>query len=749
MAENTAELQVLQGNSAFTNNLYKVLAEKEGNVFFSPISVHVVLSMAYQGALDTTAEKFANTLHVPKAKAAAEGYNEIMKRLNSVTNVTLLMANKVFLMEGFQLLSDFENAVTKHFLSEVQLVDFKKNEEAAKTINSWVEVQTREKIKDLIQKDDLDGSTRLVLVNAIYFKGDWKHKFDKERTKTEPFYLNDKDTIDVQMMHIKKKFNYKNDSELQAQVIELPYTNEDLSMFIILPNEKNGIGNLEKKLATMNLTDISKNMWSTEVNLALPKFKIEQTIDLKDALTKLGLGEIFDERKANFGGMIQVGSGNLYVSKVVQKAFIEVNEEGAEAAAATVIFCVILAASLTASTMAENTAELQVLQGNNAFTNNLYKVLAEKEGNVFFSPISVHAVLSMAYQGALDTTAEKFANTLQIPKAKAAAEGYNEIMKRLNSVTNVTLLMANKVFLMEGFQLLSDFESAVTKYFLSEVQLVNFEKNEEAAKTINGWVEVQTREKIKNLIQKEALDSLTRIVLVNAIYFKGDWKHKFDKETTKKEPFYLNDKDTIDVQMMHINNEKFNYKKDSELQAQVIELPYINEDLSMFIILPNEKNGIGNLEKKLATMNLTDISKNMWSTEVNLALPKFKIEETIDLEDALTKLGLGEIFDESKANFRGMIQIGSNENLYVSKVIQKAFIEVNEEGAEAAASTGLHVRMTRSLSIPLEFYADHPFVHCLFLKNSKLTSNHKIGDILFYGKVNSPSSVANYEHNEL
>jgi serpin B len=287
MAENTAELQVLQGNSAFTNNLYKVLAEKEGNVFFSPISVHVVLSMAYQGALDTTAEKFANTLHVPKAKAAAEGYNEIMKRLNSVTNVTLLMANKVFLMEGFQLLSDFENAVTKHFLSEVQLVDFKKNEEAAKTINSWVEVQTREKIKDLIQKDDLDDSTRLVLVNAIYFKGDWKHKFDKERTKTEPFYLNDKDTIDVQMMHIKKKFNYKNDSELQAQVIELPYTNEDLSMFIILPNEKNGIGNLEKKLATMNLTDISKNMWSTEVNLALPKFKIEETIDLKDALTKV------------------------------------------------------------------------------------------------------------------------------------------------------------------------------------------------------------------------------------------------------------------------------------------------------------------------------------------------------------------------------------------------------------------------------------------------------------------------------
>ncbi|XP_063903064.1 leukocyte elastase inhibitor-like isoform X9 [Zophobas morio] len=336
MAEKTAELQVLESNRQFTTSLYNVLAEKAGNVFFSPISVHAVLSMSYQGAKGTTAEKYAATLNVPEAKAAAEGYNVVMNRLNSVPNVTLLMANRVYLMDGYELVPEFSNAVTKNFLSEVQLVNFGANEAAAATINAWVEEKTKEKIKDLISKDDLNGLTRLVLVNAIYFKGDWKHKFDKAATKTEPFYLNDVDSIDVSMMHTKKKFNYKSDEALDAQILEMSYTNEDLSMFIILPNKRNGIAELEKKLATANLTEITQHMWNTEVNVALPRFKVETTMDLKDSLTKLGLGEIFSPGSADFSGMI-TAKEQLYVSKVIQKAFIEVNEEGAEAAAATAI----------------------------------------------------------------------------------------------------------------------------------------------------------------------------------------------------------------------------------------------------------------------------------------------------------------------------------------------------------------------------------------------------------------------------
>ncbi|XP_063903041.1 leukocyte elastase inhibitor-like isoform X1 [Zophobas morio] len=380
--------------------------------------------------------------------------------------------------------------------------------------------------------------------------------------------------------------------------------------------------------------------------------------------------------------------------------------------------------------MAEKTAELEVLDSSSQFTTNLYNVLAETSpGNIIFSPISVHAVLSMAYQGAQGTTAQKFASTLKIPEAKVARDGYNVIMNHLNSVPNVTLLMANKVYLMEGHTLLPDFSDAVTKSFLSEVQLLNFGANEAAAVTINSWVEEKTNEKIKDLVKKQDLSESTRLVLVNAIHFKGNWMHKFNKEATTMEPFYLNDKDSVDVQMMHMKR-KFHYKAVKELEAEILEIPYTNDNLSMVIILPFKRDQILELEKKLATVNFTEIINKLWNIEVTVALPRFKIEQTIDLQDSLTKVGLGEIFTPA-ANFSGMIT--SKEPLYVSKVIQKAFIEVNEEGAEAAAATVMMI-MTESLvrGPDISFTADHPFVFMLLEKSTAKPN------ILFTGKITNP-----------
>ncbi|KAJ3654869.1 hypothetical protein Zmor_014024 [Zophobas morio] len=334
MAEKPAEFQILDSNTQFTVDLYNVLKETSpGNMIFSPISIHAVLSMAYQGARGTTAENFASTMKIPDAKIARKGYNTVMNRLNSVPNVSLLMANKIYLMEGYKLSPEFSDAVIKNFLSEVQLLNFSASEIAAATINAWVEEKTKEKIKNLVIGEDLDELTRLVLINAIYFKGNWKHKFNKKNTKTEPFYLNDIDSVNVQMMHIEREFHYKSVKELEAQIIELPYTNNNLSMVIILPFKRDGIAELEKKLAGVNLTEVTNGMYTEEVTVPLPRFKIEQTIDLKDSLIKLGFREIFSPA-ANFNGMI-TSKEPLCVSKVIQKVFIEVNEEGTEAAAAT------------------------------------------------------------------------------------------------------------------------------------------------------------------------------------------------------------------------------------------------------------------------------------------------------------------------------------------------------------------------------------------------------------------------------
>lgn len=284
-SENTEK--VLKANSDFTTNLYQVLSRKEGNLIFSPISAHTVLSLAYQGAAGNTAQSFATTLKLQDANVAATGYSNVMQSLNNVQNVTLHIANKIYAKDGYKLKPGFNDIAKSSFYSEVEQVNFADNTNAAKAINSWVEQKTKNKIKDLISPDALDALTRLVLVNAVYFKGNWADKFDPAKTKKEPFYLNDNDKIDVDTMHITKKFRYGEDSDLDAKILELPYENREVSMVIVLPNQRNGLKALEGKLASTDITTVVQNLYNAEVNVALPKFRIESTIPLKDALKEV------------------------------------------------------------------------------------------------------------------------------------------------------------------------------------------------------------------------------------------------------------------------------------------------------------------------------------------------------------------------------------------------------------------------------------------------------------------------------
>ncbi|KAJ8985513.1 hypothetical protein NQ317_015058 [Molorchus minor] len=376
----------------------------------------------------------------------------------------------------------------------------------------------------------------------------------------------------------------------------------------------------------------------------------------------------------------------------------------------------------------ENEALTAVLQGNGEFTKNLYKVLAREKGNVFFSPISVHAILSLAAQGSASQTKEAFTKVLNVADVKVAADGYKDIMMRLNSIKDVTLLMAYKVFLMEKYELREEFKSLTTQQFLAEAQSLDFAKSEAAAETINTWVEQKTNNKIKDLINGGDLTQDTRLVLVNAIYFKGRWAEPFRPRSTKIEDFYLNGKRKIKVEMMHINREFF-FKNDESLDAKVLELPYVNNTISLIVILPNKRNGIDDLEEKLAGTDLMNITDNMYKEDVYVSLPKFKIEQTIDLQQSLTELGLGDMFTDN-ANFSKMI--GGSENLYVSKVVQKVFIEVNEEGAEAAAAAGMGYMEYCMPPPPKPFLADHPF---MIILQAKQLNKH---NILFSGRISSP-----------
>jgi serine protease inhibitor len=237
-----------------------------------------------------------------------------------------------------------------------------------------------------------------------------------------------------------------------------------------------------------------------------------------------------------------------------------------------------------------------------------------------------------------------------------------------------------------------------------------------------------TRDKIKHLIKKDMLSALTRLVLVNAIYFKGDWAAQFDPKLTKEQDFSVSPSITVKASMM-MQEKKFNWAYLETLASSMVELPYKGDRIVMQVLLPGERHGLGELEEKLENQNIQELfEKKSFVTKVNIQLPKFKLEQTIPLTEHLTNLGMKDMFSEGLADFSG---IDGSKQLFVSNVVQKAFIEVNEEGSEAAAATAAVMEMKCMPAPPEQFVADHPFI---FFLRDKTT-----GMLLFQGRVVNPT----------
>ncbi|KAJ9579492.1 hypothetical protein L9F63_004840, partial [Diploptera punctata] len=327
--------KISAGNMKFTNDIYQAVSKKDGNVFISPFSVEVVLALAYMGAKGNTANEIASALGLPAEKEVTQaGFRALMEGIQNMDLVTLDVANKVYTMQNYKILEEFNEVADKSFFAGAQELDFSNGEASRKVINSWVEEKTRNKIQNLIPSGLLTSLTRLVLVNALYFKGTWIHKFNEKNTKPDKFYVNGNDFKMVPMMTQKDNFGYLESDELDAKILKMQYrSSQDLSMVVILPNKIDGISELESKLAKTDLSKLVQHMARPEVIVTFPKFKLEETTDFDDILKQVGLVTMYDAKNADFSGIS--GKNDLFVSKVLQKAFIEVNEEGTEAAAAT------------------------------------------------------------------------------------------------------------------------------------------------------------------------------------------------------------------------------------------------------------------------------------------------------------------------------------------------------------------------------------------------------------------------------
>ena len=374
-----------------------------------------------------------------------------------------------------------------------------------------------------------------------------------------------------------------------------------------------------------------------------------------------------------------------------------------------------------------------VSKAEEEFSKSLYEVIKKsaKKDNILFSPYSVTVVLAMLSEGARGETLTMMKKKMHLPEAETLRVGYRDIIPLLRTNERFTLDTVNIAFVMKEFQVLEEFQTCLQENYHTHMSSLDFTENEKAARTINDWVKTQTQDKITDLIPADSLNALTRLVLVNAVYFKADWAAQFEKDRTVPGRFWVTETESKEVEMMSMKGHEMDFARLDQLDSSMVELPYKGNRIVMQLILPGERTGVYDLENKLTEVDLPSLfSQNKKDIKVDLRLPRFKLSHSLTLSDSLKQMGMEDMFNKDKADLSGIT--GENDGLYVSTVLQKVFVEVNEEGSEATAATELTIRR-RCLPPPNQkFNVDHPF---LFIIRDRLT-----GMILFQGRVVDPSA---------
>jgi serine protease inhibitor len=373
------------------------------------------------------------------------------------------------------------------------------------------------------------------------------------------------------------------------------------------------------------------------------------------------------------------------------------------------------------------TAQPEITQGNNAFALDFYSQWNKHaDKNIVLSPFSISAAIGMTYPGARNITADQMKVAMRFRgDLMQQNQEFHSLMMSINAAGS-PMVISNTLWMQKGFKIQQEFLELNSKYFGSGFQQINFTGAPDSSRVaINASIEKQTSDKIKNLLPGGSINSLTRLVLTNAIHFKDSWAIPFDKKQTKDGDFFVSPGKPVKTTFMSMQNAMFNFFENHKVT--IVELPYSNGKYSMLFLLP--KGDADVLEKSLNSEVYSS-----WNFEPgrfrNLQLPKFKIDHEVNPVDILKSFGMTNAFQEGKADFSG---ISKDAKLFISGIFHKAFIEVNEVGTEAAAATAV-VAQTESVIVPkkeLDFIANKPF---LFILRDRMTNS-----ILFIGKVKDPS----------
>ncbi len=380
----------------------------------------------------------------------------------------------------------------------------------------------------------------------------------------------------------------------------------------------------------------------------------------------------------------------------------------------------------------------KVVDANNQFALDLYSALAAEnpEGNFFFSPWSISSALAISYEGARGTTADEIRSVFHFPEDDFTRwNGYKEITDGLNNGNSgYTLETANALWAEETYPFLPSYLTTADRYYSAYATNLDFLNNpEESRETINRWVEDNTGNRIRDLLRSGSIDPEARLVITNAIYFKGSWATPFKKENTAEDDFRVTPVMTVRVPMMKRTDAGARYWYTETDTLQVLEMPYARQDgreLSMLVLLPKGED-LSAVEQYLDEGELAELRESLVPMQVMVYLPRFRLETDYRLKDILGEMGMPSAFVMGDADFSGM---DGTRSLYILDVFHKAYVDVNEEGTEAAAATAVPHSMGASdpgiITIPT-FRADHPFIFII--------QDSGNGNILFMGRVVEPT----------
>jgi len=375
----------------------------------------------------------------------------------------------------------------------------------------------------------------------------------------------------------------------------------------------------------------------------------------------------------------------------------------------------------------------------NSFAVDLYRALHERPGNLAVAPASVELALTLAFAGARGATADEMARALRVRARDEAPARARMLMNLLGdrSLTGITLRAANRLFVERSYALDVEYVESMAGLG-APLEAVDFRTApDRSRRRINGWVAEQTADRIRDLVPPDAVDTETRLASANAVYLLADWRSPFRKEATRPAAFHLSTDARANVPTLH-QVKSFPFRAIDGVK--VLEMPYVGNELSMVIVLPDRLDGLPQVESCVDAARLAEWIEGLREERVSVWLPKFTINPTdaLALADPLRELGVALAFDRERADFTGIANPPDPaDRLYVSEIFHKAFVEVDEKGTEAAASNaGVFTRFGASLApeqLPKEFKADHPFMFVIRDRKSR--------SFLFLGRVVDPVAV--------